>query len=108
MIPIQAGSDVFVNELTDGPMVEVVVGADAGLDDGLKLTKGSALLSTRFKSTLAGAHVSRQCPSSDGDCTHFIQRFCSETGSRCGYQKVQRFQPTAFTRIRGIFAIDDR
>ena len=39
LIPIQAGQ-MFVNELTDGPMVEVVVGADAGLDDGLSSTKG--------------------------------------------------------------------
>ena len=38
LIPIQDGADVFVNELTNGPMVEVVVGADAGLDDGLMLS----------------------------------------------------------------------
>lgn len=39
LIPIREGADVFVNELTAGPMVEVVVGADAGLDDGLTLSK---------------------------------------------------------------------
>lgn len=37
LIPIQAGADVFVNELTDSSAVEVVVGADAGLDDALVL-----------------------------------------------------------------------
>ncbi len=35
LIPIQEGADVFVAELTDASTVEVVVGADKGLDDGL-------------------------------------------------------------------------
>ena len=38
LIPIQEGADVFVDELTVDTIVEIVVGADAGLDDGLSLS----------------------------------------------------------------------
>ena len=54
LIPIQAGADVFVDELTDGPMVEVVVGADAGLDDGLKLLDSSIRFPFALRELLQG------------------------------------------------------
>ena len=38
LIPIQEGADVFVDELRVDGVVEIVVGADAGLDDGLSLS----------------------------------------------------------------------
>ena len=54
LIPIQEGADVFVDELTDGPMVEIVVGADAGLDDGLKLFDSSVRFPDALRQLLRG------------------------------------------------------
>ena len=54
LIPIQAGADVFVEELTDGPMVEVVVGADTGLGDGLKLLDSSVRFPAALRQLLKG------------------------------------------------------
>ena len=54
LIPILDGADVFVNELTNGPMVEVVVGADAGLDDGLVLSSSPIRIPQSLSDLLTG------------------------------------------------------
>ncbi len=54
LIPIQAGADVFVDELTDASSVEIVVGADAGLDDALLLERVSIAPTVEMTKVLQG------------------------------------------------------